>query len=229
MDHLGQFQSDGSAQSPKLEPEAGQDEQLRTDIANSFANGNTGSLPWSNGMLVKVLTSELEQLCGVNQAQMVFDVDTDGVDFGSVPADLQVFFSPNKQPFQLEFYMTRLIEYANCSSAAFVIMLIYIDRIHPYCDSLKLTEMNCHRMALATLVLAIKYIDDEVFSNAHYSRVGGVTPKEMNQLESKLLQVLDWKLAVSPEEYAMYEDGLMDAASGMLEAMNGMVPMAQPI
>lgn len=181
-------------------------ERLRTDVSNSFATGNTGAIAWTNDLLVRVLASEIDELCAHNT----------GKTSGSRAAKFHSFFSQNRQPFELDFYMSRLVQYANCSTAAFVLMLVYVDRVQQRCKDLLLTDMNCHRIILTALLLAIKYLDDEVFSNAHYSRVGGVTSHEMNDLEVKMLNILNWELSVAPETYAMYEDGLVQSARHLL-------------
>lgn len=105
--------------------------------------------------------------------------------------------------------MKRLVTYSNCSSAAFIVMLAYMDRVQERSRSLLLNEMNCHRVILTALVLAIKFVDDEVFSNGHYACVGGVEAHEMNQLENKMLQLLNWELYVSPELFKLYEKALV--------------------
>lgn len=112
--------------------------------------------------------------------------------------------------------MARLVQYANCSTAAFVTMLIYVDRLQTLCPELLLSDMNCHRIIITALVAAIKYLDDEVFSNTHYARVGGVTPQEMNDLEINFLNAVNWDLHVSPEDYAVYEDALISSAAAAL-------------
>lgn len=157
-------------------------------------------------MLVQVLANDIDDLCATNEengAPIVSD-------------EYHNFFSQYKQPFELDFYIRRLVQYSNCSTAAFVIMLVYLDRVQERCKDLLVTEMNCHRLLCTALVLAIKYLDDEVFSNGYYARVGGVTCDEMNALELKMLSVLGWNLSVTPQTYALYEDGLVQSARLLL-------------
>lgn len=167
--------------------------------ADPFLGRHRRTVSWTNQQLVEVLSRDLEAMCLRN---------------ASTPTQLSLdtyhsFFSQNKQPFDLSFYVNRLVQYANCSPAAFVVMLVYVDRVKERLPALFVTDMNCHRVVLTALVLAIKFVDDEVFSNAHYSRVGGVTTAELNDLELKFLEALNWTLAVSPDMYTLYEDGLL--------------------
>lgn len=208
--------SPGSSQFPNSPQSPGHSFQtdspgvrLLTDIGNSFATGDTGTISWTNNLLIRVLAFQLDQTCVFNQR---------GAPIFTPTSKCHIFFSQNKQPFNLDFYMARLVQYANCSTAAFVSMLIYIDRLQSNCPELLLSEMNCHRIIMGALVLAIKYLDDEVFSNSHYARVGGVTPQEMNQLEITLLELLNWNLHVSPEDYAVYEERLINSAAAATTA-----------
>lgn len=200
-------------QEPELESPPSKlrsDEDIQADVCNSFAGGNCGTLSWSNELLIQVLANEVEDLIYSN------DERVDDVDVG----DYQTFYSSFKQPFELDFYMRRLVQYVNCSTAVFVTMFVYLDRVQEKCKALLASDMNCHRLVFTCLVLAVKYLEDEVHSNGYYARVGGLTIDEMNSLEFKLLNVLDWNLSVSPETYAVYEEGMIQTA-GLLVGGNG--------
>jgi hypothetical protein len=57
------------------------------------------------------------------------------------------------------------------------------------------------RLLLAALTCAAKFYDDVYYSNAYYAKVGGVSTQELNQLEAAFLEIVDWRLFVTPEEY----------------------------
>lgn len=90
-------------------------------------------------------------------------------------------------------------------------MLIYLDRIQQYCPELGLSNINCHRLITTALLLAIKYLDDQVFSNVYYARVGGVGGGELNELETCLLDVLKWNVCVGVEQFDEYCTTLREA------------------
>lgn len=159
--------------------------------------------PWNEEKLVKVLTNDVEDLCFTNESAS--QVEESAV---NVQEELRIFFSQYKQPFAMEFYVTRLVQYSNCSTAAFITALVYLDRVHAKCTSLAITEMNCHRLLSTALVLAIKYLDDEVYSNAYYARVSGLTTNELNTLETVMLSLLEWRLSIDPAVYVRYEHTL---------------------
>lgn len=178
-----------------------------SELANCFATGDTGAINWTHDLLVEVLSSDIEDLCAVN------DGPDDATDGDAMPDALKIFYSVHRQPFEVEFYVRRLVSYSNCSASAFVTMLVYLDRVQEKCKELSMTEMNCHRLLSTALVLAIKYLDDEVYSNAYYARVGGLSTSELNNLETTMLGILDWNLTVSPDTYNLYEDSLMQSAT----------------
>lgn len=89
-------------------------------------------------------------------------------------------------------------------------MLAYVDRVQQRCKYLQLTDLNVHRVVLAALLAAVKFVDDEVYSNAHYASIGGVDVAELNGLEYVFNQAVDWKLFVTGEEYRAYESALLE-------------------
>jgi len=162
---------------------------------------------WSEEKLVQVLTNDVEDLCVANESMCHIGSADD------VSDELRVFFSQYKQPFAMGFYIQRLVQYANCSTAAFMTALVYLDRVHAKCPSLALTEMNSHRLLSTALVLAVKFLDDEVYSNAYYARVSGLTTAELNGLETEMLRLLDWRLSVDPAVFVRYQLSLLKASA----------------
>jgi len=60
-------------------------------------------------------------------------------------------------------------------------------------------------------MLAVKFFDDVYYSNAYYAKVGGVKTKEVNTLEQHFLRLIDWQLAVTPQEYEQYRNQVFAA------------------
>ncbi|KAH3744560.1 cyclin family protein [Pelomyxa schiedti] len=105
-------------------------------------------------------------------------------------------------------FTLRVSRHSGCTRAALVAALVYLDRLmvkHPF---LTLTETNVHRLLWTCVVVAIKYFEDSFYSNAYYSKVGGVTLVEMNHLEVTLLLALGFDLFVTPKQYQQYDDAL---------------------
>merc|ERR1719434_327928 len=106
----------------------------------------------------------------------------------------------------------RLSTNFKCSDATFIAALIVVDRLLGYDGGrLPLTMRNVHRVFLASLVVAVKYHEDLVYSNSHYAKAGGVHLREVNRLERVLLATLDFDLRVEPDLYRLYEVALVSS------------------
>lgn len=110
----------------------------------------------------------------------------------------------------LSTYLRRLYKRFGCSDSVFVCALALLDRLLdgsalPYADQqLRLTECNVHRLLLSCLLLAAKSNEDEVRSNLEYARAGGLSLRELNRLEKRTMQLLNYRLLVNREEYELY-------------------------
>jgi hypothetical protein len=71
----------------------------------------------------------------------------------------------------IEKYLQRIAKYAPYPSECLLIMLIYIDRLvdgHPY---FVINSYNVHRILLTSLICAIKYHCDQLYTNTFYAKV----------------------------------------------------------
>jgi len=96
-------------------------------------------------------------------------------------------------------YVRRICFHSNCSEECFVIALIYIERLIGRNKRFFINEFNVHRLILTSVMIAAKYFDDEHFDNSYYCRVGGLSCKEINELERVLLRMLNFNLHVENE------------------------------
>jgi len=121
-----------------------------------------------------------------------------------------VFDSSAVPPIAINRYLMRLSATFRCSDATFIAALIVVDRLLEYDGGrLPLTMRNVHRLFFASLVVAVKYHEDLVYSNSHYAKAGGVHLREVNRLERVLLVALDFDLRVEPEHFHTYEAALL--------------------
>ena len=58
--------------------------------------------------------------------------------------------------------------------------------------------------------MAIKYNEDDYYSNKYYARVGGISLCELNELEYYLLILLEFDVFIDEEVYEKYENQLND-------------------
>jgi len=131
------------------------------------------------------------------------------------PGRLTCFHSKCVPPMSVVAYMARLHQYFGCSSTCYVLALVYVDRLVKRCPDIVISPLCCHRLLFASVVVAAKFHDDLFYSNAHYSKVGGVRVAELNGMELRLMNLLGWQLQVSPEEYETYSKLCKVAARGV--------------
>eukprot|EP00929_Paragymnodinium_shiwhaense_P057467 TRINITY_DN28770_c0_g1_i1.p1 TRINITY_DN28770_c0_g1~~TRINITY_DN28770_c0_g1_i1.p1 ORF type:complete len:462 (-),score=48.40 TRINITY_DN28770_c0_g1_i1:119-1504(-) len=130
----------------------------------------------------------------------------------------ETLFDTGRSPLSVEEYLARICEYTECSQQALVIALVYMERIVSMHSAYELNSITCHRLLLTSLMLACKYHDggDDVpyqWSNSTWAKVGGILVEELNTLESLMLQLLQWKLFVKPEEYEVQQRTVIGAVS----------------
>lgn len=104
-------------------------------------------------------------------------------------------------------YLERIKKYTKLEKSTLIIAMIYIDRI---CNQnrIQLTQYNIHRILLGTCLTAIKYNEDNIFNNLYYSKVAGVSLKEMNFIESITLSFLNFRLYVDDKTFEFYTNSL---------------------
>ena len=64
------------------------------------------------------------------------------------------------------------------------------------------------RLILIGVLLTSKMFNDTYYTNKYISEVGGVTLANINDLERYFMQVVDWHVNITTEEFELYEQGL---------------------
>jgi hypothetical protein len=114
------------------------------------------------------------------------------------------FHSVRAPPISIPDYLKRIRKYFACSDECFVIALVYIDRITKASANVSVCSLTVHRMMVMAIMIAVKFEDDTYYSNKYYAKVAGLSLKEVNGLEAVMLKMLDWRMAVFPDEYQLY-------------------------
>jgi len=112
-------------------------------------------------------------------------------------------------------YFVRLVDFFNCSASCHIVSLVYIVRLVRAHPQFPVDSLNIHRLLITATVLAAKFYDDKFLSNGYYAQVGGVSTREINRLEVQFLEMLDYRLVVSPQEFETHANSIM-IGSGLL-------------
>jgi hypothetical protein len=113
------------------------------------------------------------------------------------------FSSKSPPKVTLQYFFGRIKKYSQIEESTLIIILIYADRMCTT-SGIILNPHNIHRIILGCLLLAIKYNEDIYFTNEQYAKIGGVSLKEINDLESYSIQFLNYNLFVSEDIYQKY-------------------------
>jgi hypothetical protein len=114
------------------------------------------------------------------------------------------FHSKNPASVTVSAYLERILKYTHIEESTLVIALIFIDRICELND-LVLTEFNIHRVLFTAIIAAIKYNEDDYYSNSYYSKVGGVTVKELNTMEYEFIKLIKYTLFIKTDLFEKYK------------------------
>ena len=118
---------------------------------------------------------------------------------------IKPFISKKIPSVSIKSYLDRLAKYSKIENNTLLLILIYIDKV---CDinKIRLNYFNIHKMILASMLIAIKYNEDDYYSNSFYAKVGGVTKSEIDVLEYEFLVLIDFNLYVSDDLFLKYYD-----------------------
>ncbi|KAL4806985.1 cyclin-domain-containing protein [Aspergillus unguis] len=129
--------------------------------------------------------------------------DTRGRDLMQETLLSKRFLSKQVPPIPLKEYLARFNRYCPQSTGVYLTASLYITRIASVERVITVNERNMHRLVLAGLRVAMKTVEDLVYSHRRVARVGGVTEKELKRLEISFCFLADFNLHVDMQ---MLED-----------------------
>jgi len=101
----------------------------------------------------------------------------------------------------VEEYVSRLQEWIVCGPECFVIALCLMKRLESLSVVPPITQRTVHRAYFTSLVLAVKFVEDETLCNADFAKVGCVTVNELNRMERRACVALKFNCTVTLEDY----------------------------
>lgn len=103
--------------------------------------------------------------------------------------------------------------------------LLHITNSHPE-NTLK--QCDACRLLLTAVVIAIKFVEDHCFVNAHYAKVGGVALAELNRMELIMCSLLDFRfhLPGDPSDILNQERSYKCMDLGRSQAALGLHPLS---
>jgi hypothetical protein len=102
-------------------------------------------------------------------------------------------------------YMLRIVEYSNLEENTLILSLIYIDKI---ARIKKITKYNIYKYLITSVLIALKYNEDEIYNNNYYSQIGGINYEELMQLELNFLVLIDFNVYINNKTFEQYKSAL---------------------
>ena len=132
-------------------------------------------------------------------------------DLNRLPDEMKPLFGDGTSPRNMNtgveimpktFLEERIYKYGKSDPAAFVVTLIYLQRlINAYDPWPILNNISFPRIYGMAFVLATKLVQDQVFKNKYYARVIGVPAGKFVEMEFCFLNLLNFDIFVSAEQF----------------------------
>ena len=100
-------------------------------------------------------------------------------------------------------YLYRIMKYTKIKESTLIKALIYIDRIHKN-KNIIISYYNIHKLIFIAIVLSAKYNEDNPLNKKLYSKIGGITMKEFDNLEIKFCKYINYRLYIKEKIYNKY-------------------------
>ncbi|KAF7794696.1 hypothetical protein EIP86_005834 [Pleurotus ostreatoroseus] len=98
-------------------------------------------------------------------------------------------------------FMQKVLETTQVSQSVIVLSLQYIYRLKERNRSTNGHAGSEYRVAIAALMMANKFVDDNTYTNKTWSDVSGIALEEINRMEREFLQGIDFDLYVDEPSY----------------------------
>ena len=103
----------------------------------------------------------------------------------------------------LEYFINHLFKYTNMSISSLILAIIYIDQ---FCEKFKyaLSMHNIFRILLIFVYISIKLNEDINIKPEFYSKVAGVSVKDLNMLEFQMCVAMNFDFFIKSDYYQQY-------------------------
>lgn len=147
-------------------------------------------------LVINSISSTLEKL--INNEKQQKDTDLKEL--------IKPFNSKTISEISINDYLKRIIKYTNCEINSLIYSIILLDRI--CLKNINLSSYNIHKFLFATILLAIKINEDNIYSNTYYSQIAGVSLKELNLMEYNLSIIFNFNFFVNERIFNLYKEAI---------------------
>ena len=180
-------------------------------------NGNTDNSSLSSIHITKkeniIITERItEENNSLGFLKVISEVLTDTCEQARLHKDeklllVKLFMTKKRPNISIFEFIKRLYDYSQTSEDIFIIVLIYIERLKTN-RKICLNYFNIYKLILASFITAIKMNSDEIYTLEFFSKLGGISKKDIASLEYQFISLLDFKLLVEEKLFYKYDNYL---------------------
>ena len=176
-------------------------ENIDSSKKRESINTQLGQIP--DILLINTISELLKNICEENKS---IEVNNENI---TINKKIKLFMLKKIPSITIRDYLLRLSKYSKISESTLIFILIYIDRL---CQKykFKINYFNIYKLMLTSMVIAIKYNEDEFYSTEFYAKLGGITKVELNFMEYEFINLIKFNLFVKEELYFKYHDLLLN-------------------
>ena len=112
-----------------------------------------------------------------------------------------IFHGATAPEMSIRDYIRRIVKYCELQQPELLAAMLYIRRLVRRYPHFPCSDRSMHRTVLTAVLVATKMHRDNTYSNEFYARVGGIPVRELARLERCILELLEYRLFVSVDEY----------------------------
>jgi len=108
-------------------------------------------------------------------------------------------------------YLLRFVTRLDLEEPCYIAAFIYVLRLQED-DKIVITAKNVHRLILISFCAAMKIFDDKPYKNKDLAIVGGISTKELCDLEVAFCLKADFNFQIEPNDYESYREQMAKLA-----------------
>ena len=147
--------------------------------------------------MIEIISDLLNNICEENKVKSE-----------NINKNIKPFMTESIPSLSIKDYLTRLSQFTKMNESTIILILIYIDRIGKI-NKVILTYKNIYKLILASMVIAIKFNEDNFYSSEVYAKLGGLSVSELNYLEFQFLILIKFSLFIEKDLFDKYYYNLL--------------------
>ena len=123
--------------------------------------------------------------------------------------------------YDIEDYIIQAYKKLGFSTNLLILSMMNLDKL--LANNFILTTENVHKVFFLCMMETQKYYDDEYFKNKDYSKVSGISTKELLELELEFLNNLNFSIFIKDDDYNKYKQKLQDLCQKQIIISNNYI------